>query len=91
MKATVSVFGPEVTLEQEIALDRPSLSLEDLVRSLQQEDPGGRLGRVLKKDSGIKEGYEVLINGRNVKSLQGMATEIHDGDEIVFTVMMSGG
>lgn len=90
MKATVCVFGPEVILKQEIPLDRPSLPLGDLLRSLLQGG-GEKWGRVLKRDSGIKKGYEVLVNGRNIKSLQGMATEIHEGDEIVFTVMMSGG
>jgi molybdopterin converting factor small subunit len=90
MKVTASVFGPEVTLKQEITLDRPSLPLEDLLGSLLQRE-GERWKRILNQDFSIKEGYEVLVNGRNVKSLQGMATEIHEGDEIVFTVMMSGG
>ena len=90
MKATVSVLGPEVTLKQEIALDGPSLPLQDLLRFMQQGD-GEKWGRILKKDSGIAAGYEVLVNGRNVKSLQGMATEIHEGDDIVFTVLMFGG
>ena len=90
MKATVSVFGPEVILKQEIALDRPSLPLQDLLRFMQQGD-GEKWGRILKEDSGIAAGYEVLVNGRNVKSLEGMETEIHEGDEIVFTVVLSGG
>ena len=90
MKATVSVFGPEVILKREIALDGPSLPLQDLLRFMQQGD-GEKWGRILKKDSGIAAGYEVLVNGRNVKSLQGMETEIHEGDEIVFTVVLSGG
>lgn len=90
MNAIVSVFGPEVRLKQEITLDRPSLTLEDLLGSLLQRE-GEKWDRILNKDFSIKEGYEVLVNGRNVKSLQGSATEIHEGDEIVFTVMMSGG
>jgi molybdopterin converting factor small subunit len=90
MKATVSVFGPEVTLKQEIALDGHSLTLKDLLQFL-QKGSGEKWKSVLEKDSGIKEGYEILVNGRNVRSLQEMATEIHEGDEIVFTVMMSGG
>jgi len=90
MKVTASVFGPEVTLKQGIALDRPSLPLKDLLGFLQQDD-WEKWGRILEKNSSIKGGYEVLVNGRNIKSLQGMATVIHDGDEIVFTVMLSGG
>ena len=90
MKVTVSVFGPEVILKQEIALDRPSLPLQDLLGLLHRRE-AERWGRIMKEDSGIAAGYEVLVNGRNVKTLQGMATVIHEGDEIVFTVMLSGG
>ena len=90
MKATVSVFGPEVILKKEIALNGPSLPLQDLFRFLLQRE-GEKWGRILKEGSGIAAGYEVLVNGRNVKSLEGMETEIHEGDEIVFTVVLSGG
>ena len=90
MKVTVSVFGPEVTLKQEIVLNGSFLPLQDFFRSLLQRQ-GEKWGRILKEDAVLAKGYEVLVNGRNVKSLQGMATEIHEGDEIVFTVLLSGG
>jgi molybdopterin converting factor small subunit len=38
-----------------------------------------------------EEGYEVLVKGRNIKSLEGLDTKIHEGDEIVSTVPLVGG
>lgn len=90
MNVTVSVFGPEVRLKQGITLDQTSLTLKDLLRSMQQHDDQ-MWDRIMDEKVTLRKGYEVLVNGRNVKTLQGMATEIHDGDEIVLTVMMSGG
>ena len=90
MKATVSVFGPEVILKQEIDLDRPSTPLRALFHSL-SGDTGEKWDGVLGDDHTPVEAYAVLVNGRNIKSLQGLDTEIHPGDEIVFTVLLSGG
>jgi molybdopterin converting factor small subunit len=39
----------------------------------------------------LQEGWVVLLNGRNVASLQKLETEIHDGDELTFTVLVAGG
>jgi molybdopterin converting factor small subunit len=90
MKALVSVFGPEVILRQEIDLERPSIPIRDLFRSL-SKGGGEKWDRVLRDDHTPVEAYVVLVNGRNIKSLQGLETEIHAGDEVVFTVLLSGG
>ena len=90
MKAMVSVFGPEVILKQEVDLDGPSILLRDLFHSLSKEG-GEKWNRVLRGDHTPAEAYVVLVNGRNIKSLQGLETEIHAGDEVVFTVLLSGG
>ena len=90
MKASVSVFGPEVILKQEVDLDRSSIPLRDLFRSLSEEG-GERWDRVLREDHTPAAAYVVLVNGRNIQSLQGLETEIHAGDEVVFTVLLSGG
>lgn len=90
MKALVSVFGPEVILKEEVDLDRPSVSLKVLFRSL-SKGGGEKWDRVLRDDHTPAAAYVVLVNGRNIKSLQGLETEIHAGDEVVFTVLLSGG
>lgn len=90
MKVLVSVFGPEVMLKQEVGLDRPSVPLKELFRSLAKRGEG-KWDRVMRDDHTPAEAYQILVNGRNIKSLQGMETEIHAGDEIVFTVLLSGG
>jgi len=32
-----------------------------------------------------------MVNGRNIRSLDGLETKIQDGDELTFTVLVAGG
>ncbi|MCR3923092.1 MAG: MoaD/ThiS family protein [Firmicutes bacterium] len=38
-----------------------------------------------------KHQYTLLLNGRNITFLQNLDTELHDGDELFFLPMVSGG
>ena len=90
MKIIVNIIGVEVRLKQEVWLDPPSPALGDVVRALR-----GRIGDQLKRfvaaDCSLVDCSVLLVNGRNFLSLQGWATEIHDGDEITFMVPVAGG
>jgi molybdopterin converting factor small subunit len=90
MKVTVNIIGVEVRLKQEISLDPPSPALRDVVRAL-----GDRLGDQLKRfvdaDCSLVDCSVLLVNGRNMLSLQGWATEVRAGDEITFMVPVAGG
>lgn len=46
--------------------------------------------RIIQDNFTLSEGYEVLVNGRSIKSLESFETRIHDGDEIVFAVVLVG-
>jgi len=46
---------------------------------------------IIKADLFPAENYALLLNGRNVMSLKGLDTRIHEDDEIVFTVLAAGG
>jgi molybdopterin converting factor small subunit len=37
------------------------------------------------------EGSVILVNGRNIESLDRFETRIDDGDELTFTVLVAGG
>ena len=56
---------------------------------MDQDD--GELGRFVGSDLSLIDFSVLLVNGRNYLSLQGWATEIHDGDEITFMVPVAGG
>jgi len=90
MTIITNVFGIEFTLKQPVTLDLESPTLRDVLVALQtyHQDPWKR---ILNEDHSLQEGCVVLVNGRNIASLEKLETEIHDGDEITFTVLVSGG
>ena len=86
----INVIGPEIMLKREIALAGSSLTFGDLIRILLNQHEGP-WERILENDQSLKKGCVALVNGRNIKSLDGCATRIHEGDEITFTVLITGG
>jgi molybdopterin converting factor small subunit len=85
-----NVFGTEFALKRPITLDLESPTLRDVLVALQRHHEGP-WKRILKEDLSLQEGCVALVNGRNIASLEKLETEIHDGDEITFTVLISGG
>ena len=90
MRIIVNIIGVEVRLKQEVWLDPPSPALGDVVRALRGRI-GDQLARFVDADCSLVDCSVLLVNGRNFLSLQGWATEIHDGDEITFMVPVAGG
>ena len=90
MKITVNVFGPDITLKEGIFLEMDSATLRDVLRALTVKQEGA-LKRIIKDDLSLEKGCVILVNGRNISSLEKLETEIHDGDEITFTVLVAGG
>ena len=90
MNLIVNVFGTEFALKRPVTLDLQSPTLRDVLVALQR-DHEGPWKRMLKEDFSLQEGYVVLVNGRNIASLEKLETGIHDGDEITFTVLVAGG
>jgi molybdopterin converting factor small subunit len=84
------VFGTEFVLKRPITLDLQSPTLRDVLLALQR-NPEGPLKSILKEDLSLREGWVVLVNGRNIASLEKLETSVHDGDEITFTVLVAGG
>ena len=90
MTIITNVFGTEFASKRPIDLDLESPTLRDVFVALQRY-PEGPWKRILNEDLSLQEGCVVLVNGRNIASLEKLETEIHDGDEITFTVLVSGG
>ncbi len=90
MKITANVFGPDITLKEGISLEMESATLRDVLRALTVKQEGA-LKRIIKDDLSLEKGCVILVNGRNIASLEKLETEIHDGDEITFTVLVAGG
>jgi molybdopterin converting factor small subunit len=90
MKITTNVFGPETTLKKEVFLALESPTLREVLGILAGRHDAA-WERILKEDLSLEKGCVILVNGRNVSSLQDLETKIHDGDEVTFTVLMAGG
>ena len=90
MRVIVNTFGTEVKLRQEISLEPVSPALQDVLRALMVQYRV-QLGRFLTEDFSPTEGSAILVNGRNMWSLNRDETEVHDGDELTFTVQVAGG
>ncbi|MHB8770641.1 MAG: MoaD/ThiS family protein [Syntrophales bacterium] len=90
MKIIVNVIGVEVRLKQEILLDPTSPSLGDVVRAL-RDRIGDQVRRFVTADLTPVDCSAILVNGRNMLSLQGWQTEIRAGDELTFLVPAEGG
>jgi len=90
MNVIINVIGPEITLKQEIDLELVSPTLRDVVRTLLGEHEGP-WERIIRNDLSLAEGCVALVNGRNIMSLEGFETPIHEGDEITFSVIVAGG
>ena len=90
MKITTNVFGPETRVKKEVSLDLDSPTLREVLSVLAgQHDTA--LRRILREDLSLEKGCVILLNGRNISSLENLETRVEDGDEITFTVLMAGG
>jgi molybdopterin synthase sulfur carrier subunit len=90
MKVTVNFLSTEVRLRDEISLEPASLALKEVIKALEEQGKA-LLGRFIKEDLSPAEGSAILVNGRNIRSLNGLETKIQDGDEMTFTVLVAGG
>jgi molybdopterin converting factor small subunit len=90
MRVIVNTFGTEIKLKQEISLEPASPTLQDVLKTL-REQHRVPLERFITEDLSPEEGSAILVNGRNIRSLDRLDTKIHDGDELTFTVLVAGG
>ena len=90
MNVIVNIFGPEIVLKREISLEPASSTLKDVLRAF-QDRYATTLGQFVKDDLAPVAGSVILVNGRNIESLDRFETKINDGDELTFTVLVAGG
>ncbi len=90
MNVTVNVIGPKVTLGRKVTLELSSSTVRELVGVLLEQGEGP-WKNIIREDRSLVDGCVVLVNGRNIMSLEGFETELHQGDEVTFTVLVAGG
>jgi molybdopterin converting factor small subunit len=90
MKVIVNIIGVEVKLKQETLVEPVSPLLKDVLRTLKDQDKG-QLERFVNEDLSLVDCSVILVNGRNILSLNGWETHILEGDELTFMVPVAGG
>lgn len=90
MKVIVNLLGVEVRLKQEIFLEPASPVLKDVLKGLKDQGME-QLERFIDDHLSPVGGSVILVNGRNILSLDGWETRIHEGDELTFMVPVAGG
>ena len=90
MRIIINVFGPEISVKKEISVEPDSSMLGDVLKAL-RDGADGPWKRILKDDLSLEKNCVILVNGRNIGSLNSLDTTIRDGDEITLTVLMAGG
>ena len=72
-----------------MCIEDPAM-LADVINAL-ADRYGQQLKQRLIDGNTLRAGVVVLVNGRSVAGLQGLATRLADGDNIFFTYMIYGG
>lgn len=90
MKISISVFGPDIIQDHKVTIDHESPTLQDLAATVLNQT-NFPWHNILKNERMLMEGYTALINGRNFGSIDGFKTRLQENDEVIFTVIISGG
>jgi molybdopterin synthase sulfur carrier subunit len=74
--------------EREVELSEGS-KVEDLLNALCAAY--GEIRALLFDQAGLKEDVNILVNGKSIDSLQGLETELSEGDEVAIFPAAIGG
>ena len=78
----------QVTKERRAEVDGVS-SVKELLDTLFERYPG--LKEKLIKDGELTPFINIFVNGEDIRHLNGVETELKDGDEVAFIPAISGG
>jgi len=96
MKVTVRFLGPHRSIvgKDSIAVDvGESSRVIDLVREISDQISKPEFTKILidPELDDPRPNNVILVNGREINSLKGLETELHEGDEVVLIPLVHGG
>jgi len=87
----LSTFKETVKREfAEVNIDG-SNTIEDLLKNLCDQFGEPLRGLIFKDDTSIARNLIIFVNGRNIITLNGLKTELRDGDQIILSTPVAGG
>ena len=90
MQVEIKVIGVEPGLVPVGRYDLPVRegTVQGVFRSLREAPgAGAEIGKVLNEDGTTRPTFGVLVNGRNIKYLEGPRTPVNEGDTIHISVV----
>jgi molybdopterin synthase sulfur carrier subunit len=92
MKVKVEFFA---TLREKVGTASTEVSFNgntviDLIAAL-DEMFGGFLRKLMVEGEELRELFKILVNGRDVRGIKGLYTELKDGDSVSFFPPVAGG
>ncbi len=90
MEIIIHWIGSHGIGKERILFEGNSLPVRKLLIHL-RENSKEKVGAFVTEDLAIPAGSVILVNGRNILSLDGLDTELRDQDEVTFTVLVAGG
>lgn len=76
--------------EEKIVLQKPA-TIGEIIRKI-DEKYGGKIGKIILNEKGeLKSNYIILLNGVNIKNMDGLQTKIEKNSEIAIFPPFSGG
>jgi molybdopterin synthase sulfur carrier subunit len=68
-----------------------AMTLMDLITKISKETPELKPNLISQQPDEPKANALILVNGREISVLDGLETQLNDGDEIVFVPVVHGG
>lgn len=93
MRITLKTFGVLESMIKEEAFafpEKEGIRLDHFFRFL-MERCGSGIGEHLLPGGAFNSHYFIFINGKNIRLLKDMETELRDGDRIFITTLVDGG
>lgn len=94
MKITVKFLAIfyEMAKTLRVELEVPNgITIRELLKVLDERINPNISKTLLNDDSGLREGYNILVNGKAVDYVKGLDTVLSDGDEVVLLPPIGGG
>ncbi len=93
MAITVKFLGAlrHISGANELALNIKGVSIRKLITEIVREMPALKQSLIYHPPEDLKSNTLILVNGREISVLNGLETNLKDGDEIIFVPVVHGG
>ncbi|MHA2225943.1 MAG: MoaD/ThiS family protein [Candidatus Hodarchaeales archaeon] len=92
MNITVTFYGPLAQWAGKKSFCAKGNTVRDVFKDLEYQIGKSVLDHMINRDTGkIQSHFHILLNGRDIESLNGLEEEVKDGDTLVCVPPVGGG